>query len=154
MPRISVIVPVYNVERYLPACIDSILNQSFYDLEVILIDDGSPDRCGVICDEYSHKDKRIKVIHQDNHGVSFARNEGLKIATGDYYGFVDPDDFISPDMYCTMIKAAEDEDAGIAICGFAFCTENGRETRRDTITPGILSQRELIMSNWANCPTP
>ena len=83
MPRLSVIVPVYNVEAFLPACIESILHQTLQDLELILIDDGSPDRCGSICDEYAARDSRIKVIHQTNHGVSYARNAGLRIAAGD-----------------------------------------------------------------------
>ena len=93
-PLLSVIVPVYNVEKYLSRCIDSILSQTFTDFELILVDDGSPDNCGSICDEYAKKDKRIIVIHQQNRGVSSARNKGLDIARGEYVTFVDSDDQI------------------------------------------------------------
>ena len=91
---ISVIVPVYNVEPYLRKCVDSILAQSYSNLEVILVDDGSPDGCGAICDEYAAKDARVRVIHKPNGGVSDARNAGLDIMTGDYVAFVDSDDWI------------------------------------------------------------
>ena len=146
MPRLSVIVPVYNVEAYLPVCIDSILRQSMGDLELILINDGSPDDCGAICDVYARRDDRVKVIHQSNHGVSYARNAGLRLAAGDYIGFVDPDDLIGPDMYETMIRAAEDNGAEIAICGFSYCSEEGGPVRQEPVPAGIFPQRELILS--------
>ena len=92
MPELSIIVPVYKVEPYLPKCIDSILAQTFSDFELILIDDGSPDRCGEICDEYAARDDRVVVIHRENRGVSAARNAGLDAARGEYIGFVDSDD--------------------------------------------------------------
>lgn len=98
-PEISIIVPVYNVEKYLKRCIDSILNQSFTDFELILVDDGSTDNSGKIIDEYALKDKRIKVIHKENGGQGSARNRGLDIAKGNYIGFVDSDDWIHKDMY-------------------------------------------------------
>lgn len=91
---ISIIVPVYNVENYLCRCVDSLLNQTYHNLEIILVDDGSPDRCGEMCDEYVKKDKRVKVIHQSNGGLSDARNKALDIAKGDYLMFVDSDDWI------------------------------------------------------------
>ena len=97
-PLLSIIVPVYNVEKYIERCIKSILNQSFTNFELILVDDGSPDNCGKICDEYKKKDSRIKVIHKKNGGLSDARNAGLNIATGKYIGFVDSDDIIHPQM--------------------------------------------------------
>lgn len=97
--RISVIVPVFNVEQFLCRSVDSILNQTYRNIEVVLINDGSTDRSGAICDEYEERDTRIRVIHQSNRGVSSARNAGLDIATGDYISFVDPDDWIEPDMY-------------------------------------------------------
>lgn len=103
MPKLSIIVPVYKVEQYLHKCLDSILSQTFTDFELILIDDGSPDRCGEICDEYAAKDDRIIVIHQKNKGVSAARNAGLDIARGEYIGFVDSDDWIDPKMYESML---------------------------------------------------
>lgn len=98
-PVLSIIVPVYNVEEFLVECIDSILNQSFKDFELILVDDGSPDRCPKICDEYSMKDQRVIVIHKNNGGLSSARNAGIDIARGDYISFIDSDDFISIDYY-------------------------------------------------------
>lgn len=146
MPRLSVIVPIYNVEAYLPACIESILGQSLQDLELILIDDGSPDRCGTICDKYAAGDSRVRVIHQTNHGVSSARNAGLRIACGDYYGFVDPDDFVEPEMYEKLISAAEESRAEIAVCGFSYCAEDGIINRWEPIRPGDYSQKELFLS--------
>ena len=97
-PLISIIVPVYNVERYLVKCLDSIVNQTYQNLQIILIEDGSSDNSGKICDDYSKKDQRISVIHKRNEGLSAARNEGLDIAEGEYIGFVDSDDYIEPDM--------------------------------------------------------
>ena len=114
--KISVIVPVYKVEEYLCRCVDSIINQTYKNLEIILVDDGSPDSCGRICDEYAEKDSRIKVIHKENGGLSSARNAGLDIATGDYIGFVDSDDFIDAEMYSMlyeMIKNADVEISGV-----------------------------------------
>lgn len=98
-PLISVIVPIYKVEPYIHRCVDSILNQTYSNLEIILVDDGSPDNCGKICDEYAKKDYRIVVIHRENGGLSAARNSGLDICNGEYIGFVDSDDFICPEMY-------------------------------------------------------
>ncbi|MBR3452455.1 MAG: glycosyltransferase family 2 protein [Muribaculaceae bacterium] len=102
---ISVIVPVYNVEDYLRPCLDSILNQIYSDFEVILVDDGSTDTSGIICDEYSHRDSRIYVIHQSNAGMSDARNEGIKVAKGDYITFVDADDLVHPAIFQVMYEA-------------------------------------------------
>lgn len=98
MPKFSIIVPVYKVEQYLDRCIQSILKQTFTDFEVILVDDGSPDNCGVICDNYAAKDDRIVVLHQINQGLSAARNNGLDIARGEYICFVDSDDWIEHEM--------------------------------------------------------
>ena len=98
-PFISIIIPVYRVEKYLRACVDSVLAQTYKNLEIILVDDGSPDNCGQICEEYAAKDGRVRVIHQTNQGVAAARNSGLEIATGEYIGFVDSDDYIDSDMY-------------------------------------------------------
>ena len=97
-PLISVIVPIYNVEQYLEKCINSILNQTYRHLEIILVDDGSPDDCGGICDQYSVMDQRVKVIHKQNGGLSDARNAGLEIACGEFIAFVDSDDAILPEM--------------------------------------------------------
>lgn len=106
MPKISIIVPVYNVEQYLENCIKSILNQTFEDIEIILVDDGSTDNSGRICDSYKGKDKRIKVIHKKNGGLSSARNCGIEMASGKYIGLVDSDDYIHPKMYEILYKNA------------------------------------------------
>jgi len=113
MPVISVIVPVYNVEKHLRRCIDSILTQTFRDFECILIDDGSPDNCPVICDEYAVKDSRIIVIHQENAGVSVARNAGLLIASGEWIGFVDSDDWLEPEALKILIEKQIETNADI-----------------------------------------
>ncbi len=99
MQRISVIIPIFNMEQFLPRCVDSILNQTYRELEIILVNDGSTDSSPDICDDYARQDERIKVIHKPNGGVSSARNAGLDIATGNYISFVDPDDWIAEDMY-------------------------------------------------------
>jgi len=123
---ISVIVPVYNVEKYLPQCINSILNQTIKNLEIILVDDGSLDRSGKICDEFSEKDNRIIVIHKENNGLSSARNAGLEIATGNYLGFVDSDDWLDENMYETLLSLSKDTNADISCCDF-FKTANGED---------------------------
>jgi len=120
-PKISVIVPVYKVEPYLRKCLDSIINQTYKNLQIILVDDGSPDNCGRICDEYAAKDKRIAVLHQENKGVSAARNAGLALADGEYLGFVDSDDWIEPDMYAYLLNNLRGYGADIAVCGRLEC---------------------------------
>ncbi len=117
MDKISVIVPIYKVEPYLRKCLDSIVGQAHRDLEIILVDDGSPDNCGAICDEYAARDERITVIHKANGGVSSARNAGLERATGDWIGWVDPDDWIEADMYEYLLTNAKKHQADIAVCG-------------------------------------
>ena len=126
MPLISVIVPVYNVEEYIRECIESVLNQTFEDYELILVDDGSPDRCGLICDEYAKRDKRIRVIHKENSGVSNARNAGLDAACGKYVYFMDSDDYIVPDL---LEKAVNHMETGLDMLVFNFWEkhENGEE---------------------------
>lgn len=116
-PLISIIVPVYNVEPYVSKCLESILRQTYQNIEIIIIDDGSTDGGSDICDAYAHKDKRIKVIHQSNEGVSGARNVGLRIAKGEFIGFVDSDDWIEADMYEYLLQNIQQQDADIAICG-------------------------------------
>lgn len=116
-PLISVIVPVYKVEALLPRCVDSIRSQTYRNLEIILVDDGSPDNCGALCDGYAREDERIKVIHKPNGGLSDARNAGIDIARGEYLGFVDSDDWIEPDMYGTLLCAALREDVKLVCCG-------------------------------------
>ncbi len=106
-PLISIIVPVYNIEEYLPRCIESVLAQTYTNLELILVDDGSKDRSGEICDEYQKKDSRIQVIHKENGGSSSARNVGIRAARGQYLGFVDSDDYVEKTMYETMVRGIE-----------------------------------------------
>ncbi len=146
MPELSIIVPIYNVEAYLPRCIDSILAQTFTDFEVILIDDGSPDNCGKIIDEYAKSDNRIVVIHQENAGVSSARNAGLNIAKGIYIGFVDPDDWIEPEMYEVMITRIKETGADIACCNWSNIYEDGRvEEHIVENVPSIMNQEEFAI---------
>lgn len=117
-PIISIIVPIYNVGKYLPKCIESILNQTFKNFELILVNDGSTDNSGVVCDDYEKKDTRIKIIHKSNGGVSSARNAGLYVAKGEYIGFVDPDDYIDKNMYEKLYRLCIDNNSDIAICRF------------------------------------
>ena len=116
-PLISIIVPIYKVEEYIRNCVDSILNQTYKNLEIIIVDDGSPDECGIICEEYSLKDNRIKVIHKKNGGLSSARNAGLDVACGEYIGFIDSDDWIERDMYESLYNALVEYNADISVCG-------------------------------------
>lgn len=113
---VSVIVPIYKVEDYLDKCVNSIKNQTYKNLEIILVDDGSPDRCPQMCDNYAKEDSRIKVVHRNNGGLSAARNSGLEIATGKYIGFVDSDDYIHSRMYEILVKHLKENDADLAVC--------------------------------------
>lgn len=121
---ISVIVPVYKVEPYLDRCVQSIVDQTFTNLEIILVDDGSPDRCGIMCDAWAEQDSRIRVIHKENGGLSDARNAGIEFATGDYIAFVDSDDWIEPQMYETMLAVLLREGADICACNILSCYPN------------------------------
>lgn len=115
---ISVIIPVYNIEKYLSECIASVVNQSYRSLEIILVDDGSSDKSGKICDEWAQRDNRIKVIHKVNEGVSEARNTGIKECTGQLIGFVDGDDWIDPEMYQTLVERLLKSEADVVMCGY------------------------------------
>ena len=115
-PRISVIIPVYKCKEYLESCVSSILNQTFSDFELILVDDGSPDNCGEICDALAEKHSNITVIHQENQGQAAARNNGVKVARGEWLHFVDSDDSIHPDMLQSLYTAATDNDVKLAMC--------------------------------------
>lgn len=117
MPTISVIVPVYNAQKHIHRCVDSILAQTFTDFELILVDDGSPDNCGAICDEYAAKDSRIRVIHQENQGQAAARNHAVAVACGEWVCFVDSDDMIHPQMLEHLYRAAQEPNVGISVCG-------------------------------------
>lgn len=125
MDKISVIVPVYNVEQYIEKCLISILSQTYKNLEIICINDGSTDASGRICDDFAKKDNRIIVFHTENRGVSAARNIGLENFTGDYIGFVDSDDWIEPEMYEELLSLLKSKGADIASCGFYFDNAEG-----------------------------
>ncbi len=113
VPAISVIVPMWNVEEYVPRCVKSLVGQTLKNIEIILVDDGSPDNSGKLADEYAANDKRIKVIHKKNGGVAAARNSGLDIATGEYIGFCDPDDYVDSDFFENLYQIAKNTDADI-----------------------------------------
>ena len=144
---ISIVVPIYNVEKYLPKCIESLMSQTYRDIEIILVDDGSNDRCNEICDQYASLDNRIAVVHKKNGGVSTARNAGLQKANGTYIGFVDPDDWVSPDMFQELVEAIETSNAGIAICGYNYVDEEGsidRTREYHCAVNEVISHRELL----------
>lgn len=122
---VSVIIPVYNVEKYLKKCVDSVLNQTYRNLDIILVDDGSTDLSGKMCDELGTADKRVTVIHKQNGGLSDARNAGLNVARGEYYAFVDSDDYISSDMIEIMVNSARENSCEIAICNMVRFSESG-----------------------------
>lgn len=148
MEKISVIIPVYNVEKYLVKCIDSVINQTYTNLEIILVDDGSPDRCPQICDEYAKKDKRIRVIHKANGGLSDARNAGIDVADGEYICFLDGDDYIAPNMYEKLYTAIKKNNADMSICNFCYVDENGnildKENMEYPIKDEYISGRKVL----------
>jgi glycosyltransferase involved in cell wall biosynthesis len=143
---ITVIVPVYGVEPYLRKCVDSIVAQTYTNLEIILVDDGSPDNCGKICDEYAERDERVRVVHKENGGLSDARNAGLNIMRGEYVAFVDSDDWVLPnyinDMYESLIKYESD----ISLSGTVYVYENGKRNMVLAInnTDGLYTQKEAV----------
>jgi glycosyltransferase involved in cell wall biosynthesis len=147
---ISVIVPVYKVEKYLPQCVDSILAQTYRNLEIILVDDGSPDSCPKICDEYAKKDGRVRVIHQKNAGVSAARNAGLDCAQGEYIGFVDWDDWIDAAMFQRLLALLKTYHTSIAICSFTQYIHSRNENKvlerspKRQIPKGVVTSDEAI----------
>lgn len=152
--KITIIVPIYKVEDYLFKCVNSILKQTYKDIEVILVDDGSPDKCPAICDEFVQKDSRVKVIHQKNSGVSAARNAGLKMAQGEYIGFVDPDDWVDSDMYAEMLVALKQSAAELAVCGYNYYHENGDvdPKRLYPISSNELISQKELMKRFSDMP--
>lgn len=140
---ISVIIPVYNVEAYLPQCLDSVLDQDHTALEVIVIDDGSRDNSGAICDEYAARDSRVKVIHQPNGGAAAAKNAGLRIATGEYLSFVDSDDYLDPNVYGYMLETLKSSGAGAV--QFAFQDVYRNRTEAHPLAQAVLDNREYLM---------
>lgn len=143
--KISVIVPVYNVEQYVGECIESILNQSFYDIELILINDGSKDNSGFICDEYAKKDNRIKVIHKKNEGVSIARNIGIKNASGKYIAFVDSDDLVDKEIYTTMLQAIEESGSDLVMCRYEkVYSDRNNELAIEPLREGLYDKEQIF----------
>lgn len=158
---ISIIVPIYNVEKYLTRCVDSLINQSYKELEIILVDDGSPDNCGDICDKYVREDTRIKVIHKENGGLSDARNAGLDMLTGNYVMFVDSDDWISRDLCEVLLKECKINNADISACFFRSVNEDElfvEDSVRTSYDTKLLTKDEaleIIIFNTdikENCP--
>lgn len=142
MKLVSIVIPVYNVEQYLKRCLDSIINQTYQTLEIILINDGSTDNSGSICDAYQKKDSRIVVIHKENGGLSDARNRGIDIATGEYITFVDSDDFVSLDYVEVLVQLLEKCNADTAVCMFQ------KFEKENEINPKDTSKKELIFTGY------
>ena len=157
-PLISIVVPVYKVEAYLPACLDSLVGQTYENLEIILVDDGSPDRSGAICDEYAARDPRIRVIHKENGGASTARNAGLAIATGELIAFVDSDDFVSLDMYERMYTHMEaDPRLDVVYCAITWYPMKEKLLHMDyyptgTVVPGREILRRILLDEMGSHP--
>lgn len=142
-PLISIVVPVYKVEKFLNRCVESIVNQTYKNLEIFLIDDSSPDNCPEICDEWAEKDSRIKVLHIENKGVANARNCALKAVNGDYIGFVDSDDYIEPDMYQQLVELALKFDSDITMCSYQINDENRGKNISTEISKDDVMKRVL-----------
>lgn len=147
MDLITVIVPVYNVEKYLPKCIESIINQSYKHIEIILVDDGATDNSGKICDEYATKDSRIKVIHKKNGGLSDARNKGIDASNGQYIVFIDSDDYVQEDMIIKLYENLVENDADISICGLSYVDEEGHCI--DSLNGNSPLKKEVLTSHGA-----
>lgn len=151
--KVSIIIPVYGVEKYLEECLDSVINQTYSNLEIILIDDESPDQCPVICDEYALKDNRIKVIHKKNGGAGSARNAGLKICTGEYICFVDSDDYVYPNYVEKLVSEAVRQKAEIIVSNFDYLYQNKKKTEKELMKTNEFSSVEYLeefLINW-NC---
>lgn len=148
MELISVIVPVYRVEKYLKKCIDSILEQTYRNMEIILVDDGSDDSCPDICEEYAKIDKRVKVIHQTNGGLSAARNSGIRAAKGKYISFIDSDDYIEKDMYEVLVKRMQKDESQLAVCNYMYVDESGNFieslNKKNAIIDGVITPKEAL----------
>lgn len=147
-PLISIIIPVYKVESYIKECVNSILNQTYKNLEIILVDDGSPDNCGDICDDYALKNTRIKVIHKENGGLSDARNIGLDIATGEYISFIDSDDIIHPQFIEILLKLIIDSNSSISFCNSLMFMKteelNHNKIIKDNVNYEIFSSYNMV----------
>lgn len=147
MDLISVIVPVYKVEAYLDRCVQSIVNQTYQNLEIILVDDGSPDNCGAMCDAWAEKDSRIRVIHKANGGLSDARNAGMEIATGEFIAFVDSDDYIAVNMYEMLLNRLQEDQSDVAVCNATLVFEDGSASCSIAQLMNCILSREIAMKS-------
>lgn len=141
-PLVSIVVPVYNVKDYLGKCLESLMGQSYERIEIIVVDDGSTDGSGEICDEFARDDERVKVFHKRNGGLSSARNYGIKKAKGDYICLVDSDDLVNKDFVARMVEAAEQEDADVAVCGYNDAVPERRVVSGEEATVRLLTMQE------------
>lgn len=148
MTKVSVIVPLYNVEKYMKKSIDSIRNQTYKNIEIILVDDGSPDNCGQIADYYAKLDNRISVIHKENGGLFSARNAGLKISTGDYIMFVDSDDWIEKNMIEEMLRKYHDDSIDLVICNYNKIYENYSQTNYLNFKEEIIDVKKIGLDQY------
>jgi len=149
-PKISVVIPVYNTEKYLKRCVDSIINQTFRDLEIILVDDGSKDNSGKMCDEYQTLDSRIRVIHKQNQGLGFARNSGLEIASGEFVSFIDSDDYVVINMYEKSYRIIKQENADTCIFGYHRIVEEKIVQTRIGSLQGTFSDDDVFTKIFLN----
>lgn len=149
---ISIIIPIYGVEKYIDKCILSVINQTYKNLEIILIDDGSPDNCPAICDQYAQKDSRIKVIHKINGGLSSARNAGLEIITGEYVSFIDSDDYILPDFIEILLNSCIENQVRVSMCGRIRVIKNTMLPMFTLSSPQKWTSKEVIekLLKWEN----
>ena len=150
---ISIIIPIYNVEQYLKECVDSVLNQTYSNLEIILVDDGSPDRCPEMCDEYARNDLRVQVIHKENGGLSAARNAGLDVAKGEYISFVDSDDYISEDMIQALYDRAVQTQADLTFCSIERVDEKGHYISLEKVESAIYDRNNFWENKYYNQPS-
>ena len=158
MALISIIVPVYKVEPYLKRCVDSILAQTFTDFELILVDDGSPDNCGAICDEYASLHGNVRIIHQQNQGVSVARNAGINFAfensNSKWITFIDSDDWVHPQYLELLLKAVIENNVAISVCGFIKTFGEEPDMKNDGIEINVISPEKLYVENNVNATVP
>lgn len=143
--KVSIVVPIFNADRYLTACVESILNQKLTDFEVILVDDGSTDSSGALCDQFARQAPRIRVIHRENGGLMSAWKAGVKLAQGRYVGFVDSDDWVEPDMFSTLLKAIERDESDMVTCGLVKDYSDGhKEAVYNSIPSGVYNREKII----------
>ena len=147
MSKVSVVIPIYNTEKYLKRCLDSVINQTLEDIEIILVDDASPDNAGELCDEFAKKDARIKVIHKENGGLGFARNSGIEVACGEFIAFLDSDDYVEEDMYEKLYNTAIEKNVQTCLCGHTQYFDDGTTEVRPNLKAGNLYRGEQVQKD-------